>query len=285
MHTEHTDAHDHDHAHDLGLSHDLPRLLGRRNMLKLLGGIGVASVSGLPAAALECIALPWETAGPYPADGSNSRNGQVINVLTQEGVIRTDMRPSFGDFSGDADGVQLDMELTLVAADGCTPLTGHAIYVWHCDTDGKYSLYDFPEANFLRAVGISDDSGKVQFTTIVPGCYDGRWPHIHFEVYEDATAAVSGGDPMLTAQIAMPEADSSAVYNADDRYATSVPNLGRISIATDNVFSDNTEAQIEQQTMTMSGSPEAGYTGSVIIPIDPDADRTMSMPAPPPQRG
>jgi protocatechuate 3,4-dioxygenase beta subunit len=271
--------HHHD-DHDEGFVHDLPKLLGRRRLLALMGGIGLVSLSGVPASALECVALPWETAGPYPADGSNVKAGQVVNALTQEGVIREDLRTSFGGLAPTADGLQLDLELTLVNADGCTPLANHAIYVWHCDTTGRYSLYDTTDANYLRGVGVSDAEGKVRFTTIFPGCYDGRWPHIHFEVFESVEAAISGEASVLTAQIAMPEAEAAAVYAADARYANGTRNLGRITIPTDNVFGDNTAAEIVQQTLTVSGDPQTGYAGTLTIPVDFTAERSAGM-APP----
>ena len=34
----------------------------------------------------------------------------------------------------------------------------------------------------LLGVQVTDANGRVTFTLIVPGCYPGRWPHIHFEV-------------------------------------------------------------------------------------------------------
>lgn len=271
---------DHAHAHDLGLAHDLPKMLGRRRFLGLMGGAGLMA-SGGPALAAQCIALPWETAGPYPGDGTNTRAGQTVNALTQEGVIRTDLRSSFGDFSGTADGVPLDLDLTLIDADGCTPLAGHAIYAWHCDAIGKYSVYDLPEANFLRGVGVADENGKVQFTTIFPGCYDGRWPHIHFEIFTSIEAAISGEASVLTAQMATTHDDAAAVYAADARYSNGTRNLGRISIASDNVFADNSADQIAQQTIAMTGDPVAGYQGTLTIPVDFTADRSVSM-APPP---
>lgn len=279
-----SENHDHDdhHAHDLGFAHDLPMMLGRRRLLALMGGVGLVGLTGGAAAALECVALPWETAGPYPADGSNVKDGQVVNALTQEGVIRQDLRSSFGTLTPVADGLQLDLELTLVNADGCTPLEGYAIYLWHCDTTGNYSLYDITDANYLRGVGVADADGKVRFTTIFPGCYDGRWPHIHFEVFESVSAAVSGEASVLTAQIALPEAESAAVYAADARYSNGTTNLGRISIATDNVFADNSEDEIAQQTLVLSGDPASGYAGTVTIPVDLTAERnTGGMMAPP----
>lgn len=269
--TLHDDDH---HAHDLGFAHDLPRMIGRRRLLALMGGMGLVGLAGGPVAALDCVALPWETAGPYPADGSNVKDGQVVNALTQEGVIRQDIRTSFGTLTQVADGLQLDLELTLVNADGCTPLEGHALYLWHCDTTGNYSLYDITDANYLRGVGVADAEGKVRFTTIFPGCYDGRWPHIHFEVFESIEAAVSGEASVLTAQIALPESDCADVYAADARYSNGTVNLGRISIATDNVFSDNSADQIAQQTPVLTGDPQAGYSGAVTIAVDLTAERS-----------
>lgn len=269
----------HDHDHDLGFAHDLPKMMGRRGVLRMMGAVGFASVAA-PAAALECVALPWETAGPYPGDGTNSRNGQVVNALTQVGVVREDLRPSFNGAEGLAGGVELTLDLVLTDAGSCTALAGHAIYLWHCDAEGRYSLYDLPEANYLRGVGVSDAEGRVRFKTIVPGCYAGRWPHMHFEIFQTAEAAVSGEASVLTAQIALPEALCIAVYDADARYTNSVPNLNGVTLERDNVFGDNTDAQIEQQTPMMQGSVIDGYIGTLSIPVDFDADRTISMPRP-----
>lgn len=263
------------HDHDLGFAADLPKMIGRRRFLSLTGGLALAAAAG-PALAEVCTALAWETAGPYPGDGSNVKDGQTVNALTQDGVIRSDLRTSFGTMTPTADGLQLDVELTLVDAAGCVPLSGYAIYVWHCDTTGLYSLYDTTDRNYLRGVGVADADGKVSFTSILPGCYDGRWPHIHFEVFESVEAAVSGEASVLTAQIAMPEAECAAVYALDSRYANGTRNLGRIALDSDNVFADNSAAALVQQTMVLTGDPAVSYTGTVTIPVDLTADRSSA---------
>lgn len=263
------DHHDHADEHDLGFAHDLPRLIGRRGVLA-----GAGMVMAAPLAAAECTALPWETAGPFPADGSNSKAGQLVNVLTQSGVLRQDIRSSFAGYEGTAEGVTMELELQLLDAAGCTPLAGAAIYIWHCDAVGHYSLYDDTSVNFLRGVGVADAEGRVRFTTIVPGCYPSRWPHIHFEVFETPEAAVAGEASLLTAQIALPEVECAEVYKEKaDIYTNGVPNLGRNSLTRDMVFRDNTPAQIAQQTATMSGDPETGYSAHVTVPVDPNAER------------
>jgi len=130
-------------------------------------------------------------------------------------------------------------------------------------------------------VGIADNDGLVKFTTNFPGCYDGRWPHIHFEIFENAEAAVSGKASLLTAQIAMPEGESARVYAQDSRYANGTTNLSHITLKTDNVFGDNTAAQIAQQTLALTGGPSSGYLGKLTIPVDFTAERNLTMPPPP----
>ena len=260
-----TDSHDHDH----GLQHDLPRLIGRRKALMLLGlGTGIAMAAPAAAADLMCVADQQETAGPYPADGTNAKAGQTVNVLTQEGVIREDMRTSFGKYEGTtAEGVQLDMQLQLVNVnDNCTPISGYALYLWHCDATGQYSLYDTTDRNYLRGVGISDENGIVKFTSIFPGCYNGRWPHMHFEVFASPEDIATGRDSLLISQTSFNQSDCETVYNArSDIYTNGIRNLGRQSLARDMIFRDSSDAQMEQRTMIVTGDPTNGYTGTVTI--------------------
>ena len=135
-----------------------------------------------------CARIPSETEGPFPADSSNGPN--VLNV---SGVVRSDIRSSFGGLSGTADGVPLTIVLSIVAVSTCEVLAGRAVYLWHCDRLGRYSLYSSGAANqnYLRGVQEADAAGRVTFTSIFPGCYAGRWPHIHFEVYPSLAAAAS----------------------------------------------------------------------------------------------
>ena len=205
---------------DRGLVYDLSTLMDRRAALKAFGftsisaglmsivacspgataspsssatGASSGSSAGSSAvaagSAASCDLIPEETAGPFPGDGSNGPN-----VLNQSGVVRADIRSSFGDSSGTAAGVPLTIKLAIQdASNGCAPMQGAAVYVWHCDRDGNYSLYSQAAAsqNYLRGVQATDGSGVATFQSIFPACYSGRWPHIHFEVYTDLEAATS----------------------------------------------------------------------------------------------
>ena len=210
----------------------------------------------------QCIADPGETNGPYPADGTNSSSGATSNVLTASGIVRADIRPSFLTGTTVAPGVQVTLTLTVVnAGASCAPLAGYAIYVWQCDRSGNYSLYTAPTESYLRGVQVTDANGQATFTTIFPGCYSGR-PHIHFKVFSSLSAATSGRAAVLTSQLAMPSDVASTVYNT-----ASITNFGRITLASDNVFGDNSAAQIAQQTPAMSGSVSAGYSATATIGI------------------
>ncbi len=270
-------------THDHGLPHDLQILLSRRRALGMLTVVGAsgllaacgdgppdgerqAEVIGTAADGAECVAAPTETAGPYPADGSNRAHGELANVLKESGVVRTDLRPSFGDVRGEAEGVPFELTISLQnVSSNCAPLSGYAIYLWHCDAMGRYSLYDLEEANYLRGVGVTGADGAVRFTTIVPGCYAGRYPHMHFEVYPSLPMATDYRNRVLTSQMAMPGDMSWSVYEADARYAGSLENLPRSTLERDGIFSDNTPKQQAAITPFVRGDAAGGYSGTVVI--------------------
>lgn len=226
--------------------------------VQLLGCAGAASAVAATANGT-CGHMPEETAGPYPGDGSNG-----ANVLNVSGVVRSDIRSSFGGLTGTAAGVPLTILLTVVSASTCAPLVGQAVYLWHCDQGGNYSLYSagVTNQNYLRGVQPTDASGQVSFTSIFPACYSGRWPHIHFEVYPSVAAAASVANKVATSQLALPKATCDVVY-ASAGYAQSVSNLAATSLASDNVFSDGSSLQIA----TMTGSVATGLTAALTMAV------------------
>jgi protocatechuate 3,4-dioxygenase beta subunit len=214
-----------------------------------------------------CTVYATETNGPYPADGTNTSSGSTSNVLTVSGVIRSDIRTSFVGSTTAATGVPVTFTITVVDANNsCAPLANYAIYMWHCDQLGRYSLYDLPAESYLRGLQVTNASGQVTFTTIFPGCYAGRYPHIHFELFTSLANATRGSFARLISQFALPADVCSTVY-ASTGYTTSANNFRSVSIANDNVFGDNSSAQITAMTMAMSGSVAAGYTATATVAI------------------
>jgi protocatechuate 3,4-dioxygenase beta subunit len=242
--------------------------LDRRATLGLLGlgGAALASCGSRAKAARACLASPGETRGPFAADGGSDAGGR-LNVLESEGVIRGDIRSSFAGLEGTADGVPLDLAITIVGvAGGCNTMAGWAVYLWQNDAAGAYSLYDLPRANYLRGLQQSDDAGVVRFRTILPGCYGGRAPHLHFEVYSSAQAAISGEPAVLTSQFAFSEEPCRAVYSADARYGGSLANLERWNNARDFVFRDGDGDIRELQSVALAGGID-GFRGTARIAI------------------
>lgn len=218
-----------------------------------------------PTTAGSCSVIPEETGGPYPADGTNSNSSGVVNVLTQSGVVRSDIRSSFNGPTGVAAGVPLTIKLQIVNTNGsCALLEGFAVYLWHCDRDGNYSLYSsgVTAQNYLRGVQATDSSGTVSFTTIFPGCYSGRVPHVHFEVYRSLAAATSAANRIKTSQFSFPVATCNEVY-ATTGYSVSVRNMAAISLATDNVFSDGYSLQMT----TVTGNATDGYVATLTVGV------------------
>ncbi|NBE07813.1 dioxygenase family protein [Paragemmobacter ruber] len=261
------DDKDHDHAHPEGLRADLPRLLlGRRAVLAGVVGSGAALaligprvlaqgvVTGAAADGAVCVAQPAEMAGPFPADGTNVRAGQVVNILTERGVIREDIRSSIGGLRPVAAGVPMRLDLRLVdVRRGCAPLEGHAVYLWQCDAAGVYSIYGAADRTYLRGVAISDSGGRVRMLTVVPGTYPGRWPHLHFEVFASAAAAVDGAAALLTGQFAMPEEACRVAYRADPAYAASRAALDGVRLDRDGIFRNGTAAERAAQMLRLTG--------------------------------
>lgn len=247
-----------------GLRADLPRLIGRRGLLAglvgggaalaFLAGRGGAEVTGIGPDGAQCVGMPAEMAGPFPADGTNVRAGQVVNILTEAGVIREDIRGSIGGLRPVAAGVPLRLDLRLVdVRRACAPLAGRAVYVWQCDAAGVYSIYGASDRNYLRGVAISDAEGRVRMLTVVPGTYPGRWPHLHFEVFANAAAAVDGGAALLTGQLALPEEACRVAYVADAAYAASRAALDGVRFERDIIFRNGTAAERAAQMLRVTG--------------------------------
>lgn len=282
----HHPATDTGHVH--GLRADL-RTLARRNALRWLTAGALASTpwalgacggggdadsgsssdsgnDGGDGDTGSCSTIPSETAGPYPGDGTNSNSSGVVNALAMSGIVRSDIRSSFGDLgTNEAAGIPLTVTLQLVNTNhSCASLAGYAIYLWHCDRDGHYSLYssDVTDENYLRGVQITDANGQVSFNTIFPGCYSGRWPHMHFEIFTSLDVATSGSQDVKTSQLALPAGTCRQVYGVASGYDSSLSNFNAISLASDNVFGDDSAAL---QLAEVSGSNAAGYTATLTV--------------------
>ncbi|HIW95638.1 MAG TPA: intradiol ring-cleavage dioxygenase [Candidatus Corynebacterium gallistercoris] len=288
----------HEDVEDQGLHFDLATIENRISRRKLFGSLGLGAGAAALAACIpgnsagsarrgggsavaatttattasgdtaDLTEMKTETAGPYPGDGSNGPD-----VLEKVGVERRDIRSSIGG-GATASGVPMTLRMNIIdMLGGNAPMTGAAVYVWNCDAEGRYSMYSsgVEDETYLRGVQVTGDDGSVEFTSIIPGCYDGRWPHIHFEVFPDVSSISDASNALLTSQIAIPEEVASAVYETSN-YSGSSANLGRVSLDSDNVFGDGYSAQLPH----VSGTVEAGYALTIDVPIDTSTENVDS---------
>ena len=176
---------------------------------------------------------PSETIGPYPS---------------LQDFVRSDIR------EGRA-GLPVTLNMTVVnAASACAAAVGAAVEIWQCDGTGNYSQYGSSRAEtFLRGMQTTDGSGRVQFTTIYPGWYQGRATHIHVEI-------TINGRSIKSTQIAFPEEVTAAVYRTGI-YASSGQNP--TTNTRDNVFSDGHASQL----VALVGDTTSGYSGTFQVGV------------------
>lgn len=201
------------------------------------------------AASGTCTLTATETDGPYP----------LYAILTNSILTREDITEG-------KTGVPLTLTITLQdLSNGCAPISGAGIYIWHCDKDGIYSGYatstnaGSTSTTFLRGVQVTDSDGQVTFTTIYPGWYAGRITHIHAQVY--LNDSLVSGTAIATTQLAFPIDITTAVY--DSSLYTKGQNTSVTSFSADNVFSDGTSTEM----LSLTGDTSSGYAATMTISI------------------
>lgn len=206
------------------------------------------SVLATRASVGTCVITPQETEGPYP----------LLAILSNSAVVRSDI-------TAGKTGIPLTLTLTVQdLSNGCAPVAGAAVYIWHCDKDGLYSGYSASNnagqagLSYLRGIQVTDASGQVTFKTIFPGWYAGRITHIHFQIYLNNNLSVTA---TATSQLAFPQAITSAAYNT--ALYTKGQNTSVTSFAADNVFADGTTYQMAAVT----GDTTNGYAASLTVTI------------------
>lgn len=182
-----------------------------------------------------CTATASETEGPFP---TKSPSGLVTN-----------------DITSDRTGNKLTVKIIIQDKNNsCAALASALVDIWHCDAAGNYSEYggtgmqstNYQSVHFLRGRQTTDANGLVTFTSIYPGWYSGRAPHIHVHVYN------ASGKSLLVTQIAFPEDVSKVVY-AQGVYASH--GQADTTNARDNVFGDGVSTEMS----TITGSVSAGF--------------------------
>jgi protocatechuate 3,4-dioxygenase beta subunit len=146
---------------------------------------------------------------------------------------------------------------------GCAPYVGAQIDIWHCNATGVYSDISSESTaseQWLRGYQVTDASGRVEFTTIIPGWYSGRTTHIHLRVRSSYSDASSTSDGTNTTQCFFDQTFIDTLYTTVAPYSADGKNS--TTNASDRVYS---QEESGANVLAITGDDTNGYTASVRI--------------------
>ncbi|MET7908244.1 intradiol ring-cleavage dioxygenase [Streptomyces avermitilis] len=259
----------------------------RRRVLALGGaaagaamGLGISSCSSDSAA---------RTSGS-PAHGVFGTDVCVLNSSVTEGSYYLDGALFRQDITDGKKGVPLTVRLTVRDRTGsCAPLGDAAVEIWHCDAGGHYSGYPTAgpggttpgpavgstatsgaaDRTYLRGYRTTGDDGTVEFTTIFPGWYPPRAPHIHVKVHTGGTSTdrtYQGGKVNWTGQLFFDDRYGDEVYRKSPYTEHTGP---RTLLAEDPVYAGG---GARDGLMAVTGDADQGFTGTLTVAVDPEEE-------------
>ncbi|WP_328426231.1 intradiol ring-cleavage dioxygenase [Streptomyces sp. NBC_00443] len=270
----------------------------RRRAIVVTGGTvaaGGLAVAGYQAAFADPATTAATDAAATAGTTASESAGTCMTLMSSvtEGPYYLDNALVRKDITEGKSGVPLTLRLTVVdATDGCTPVKGAAVEIWHCDAWGYYSGYttanpggsapaeseDGSTANdntYLRGYQIANANGVVKFETIFPGWYTPRTCHIHLKVHtggqkEDGT--YEGGKVNYTGQLFFDDAIAEEIFTLEPYSKHS----GSYTTLDNDMVYDGGGASSGLLTLKAvhKKDPSKGYKGSLAIGVDPDAENT-----------
>ena len=231
-----------------------------------------ASTNASPSSSATTAATTATTAAPTAA--APAAAVALAPELT-EGPYYLDLNLVRGDLREDRVGAPFVLNLVVVDANGA-PVSGAAVDIWHCDASGIYSGFTATStganggggagggqgggsasstdtSTFLRGTLLSDASGRLTFTTIYPGWYQGRTVHIHIKAHVR-------GKAIHTGQLFFDDTFTDGVY------ASVVPYSSRTARGTRNA-NDQIFGQGGSQSLLDVGAAGGGYAATMTMAV------------------
>ncbi|WP_328639627.1 intradiol ring-cleavage dioxygenase [Streptomyces canus] len=265
----------------------------RRRALAVTGG--TVAAGGLAVTGYQSAFADTTDTAEATATASATSTGACMTLMSSvtEGPYYLDGALVRKDITEGKSGVPLTLRLTVVdATDGCTPVKGAAVEIWHCDAWGYYSGYttanpggsapaeseDGSTANdntYLRGYQIANANGVVTFETIFPGWYTPRTCHIHVKVHtggEKEDGTYEGGTVNYTGQLFFDDTIAEEIF-ALEPYSR---HSGSYTALDDDMVYDGGGASSGLLTLKAvhKADPSRGYKGSLSLAVDPDAENT-----------
>ena len=210
---------------------------------------------------------------------TSSSCGTSTNAVTEGPYWVTDSASGYNrsDIRSDIAGTntQSGVLFTLVLyvydrKNSCVAMQNVQVDIWHCNAAGIYSGIksstngngvDYTSQSWLRGYQLTDSTGRVSFTTIVPGWYTGRATHIHIRFR--STYDTSSDGSTNTAQLFFDQTFVDTLDTTVSPYSSEGKNS--VTNAGDSVYVSEGGTTI----LSLSGSASAGYTAafSVYLPL------------------
>jgi protocatechuate 3,4-dioxygenase beta subunit len=242
-------------------------VLTRRQVIRIAGAAGVILLAGprvlagaggqaaSARAASACVLSPNLEIGPYFVDVALNRSNVLAN----------------SDGSSVQPGVPLALTINLLDATTCAPISGAQIDMWQANASGVYSdesgLSTLGQT-WLRGYQVTDSGGSVSFTTIFPGWYSGRTPHVHLMVrtFSGSTVAYEWTTQLLFEQTAI-----DTTLTGEAPYDTRAQPEPDTSNASDHVYTTMVADEAtghESMVLALSGSAASGYAATINVAVD-----------------
>lgn len=268
----------------------------RRRALAVTGGTvaaGGLAVAGYQAAFADDAATTTADATTSASATSTSSECMTLMSSVTEGPYYLDGALVRKDITEGKSGAPLTLRLTVVdATDGCTPVPGAAVEIWHCDAWGYYSGYTTAnpggsapaesedgstadDNTYLRGYQIANANGVVKFETIFPGWYTPRTCHIHLKVHtggEKEDGTYEGGKVNYTGQLFFADDVAEEIFTLEPYSQHS----GSYTTLDNDMVYDGGGASSGLLTLKAvhKKDPSKGYKGSLTLGVDPDAENT-----------
>ena len=134
-----------------------------------------------------------QTAEPGAAEPVDCKVPATLTAPATEGPYFKAGSPETTDlFQAGMPGTKLVLTGAVLTSE-CQPVANALVDFWQADSNGEYDNTGFT----LRGHQYTDENGRYQLVTVVPGLYTGRTEHIHVKVQ-----APNG--PVLTTQLFFP---------------------------------------------------------------------------------
>ncbi|MEU4654851.1 intradiol ring-cleavage dioxygenase [Streptomyces sp. NPDC023723] len=242
------------------------------------------------------------------AKSSGTESCYRLSSEAIEGPYYIDADKIRTDITEDREGIPMTLTIKVIDSETCKPLRNAAVDIWHCDALGIYSGYESvgsalpgggmpsgtptgtptamptdggggggmhveptDDERYLRGTWRTDHQGRVRFTTIFPGWYQGRAVHIHTKVHVDGKwteDGYEGGHTCHTGQFYFEEAAVLASAEVDP-YSTSTTT--RTTLTEDTIY-DQSGATGGLLALRYDKKRIAkGVAASITVGVDPDA--------------